>query len=522
MAKIQQALVSVSDKTGIVEFARALTEQGISLLSTGGTARLLREAGVAVRDVSEYTGFREMMGGRVKTLHPKVHGGILALRDDPEHVAQAKAHEVEFIDLVVVNLYPFRETVAKADVTFSDAVENIDIGGPAMVRSAAKNHAFVGVVTSPDQYDTVLAEIRETGALTDDTRRALARAAFQHTAAYDAAIARYLSEQEDTDRSPVPPFLALHLRRAQTLRYGENPHQKGAFYHLADQASPWAEMVQLGGKELSYNNILDADSAWNAVCDFDEPTCAIIKHLNPCGLASDEDCVAAYRRAFLADPMSAFGGIVAFNRTVDDEVARAIRTSKHPTSGDRLFLEVVLAPDFTAGALERLRRSANLRILRMPVGRFSGMAYRSVSGAVLVQEADALDESGTDWRVVTKRPPTEQEAADLRFAWKCAKHVRSNAIVIAKNQTLIGMGTGQPNRVNSVRLALRQAGDAASGAALASDALFPFFDGVAIAAAHGVRAFVQPGGAVRDAESIAVADAAGATMVFTGVRHFRH
>lgn len=522
MAKVHRALISVSDKTGIVEFARGLVELSVEILSTGGTARVLKEASVPVRDVSDYTGFPEMMDGRVKTLHPKVHGGILALRENPEHLEQAQKHGIQFIDLVVVNLYPFSETVAKPEVSYAEAIENIDIGGPAMVRSAAKNHAYVGVVTNPRQYGEVLEELRASGELSETTRRRLARAAFEHTAAYDAAIATYLSRVEDETKSVLPPWFSLHLERVQALRYGENPHQKGAFYHLVGEESPWRHMEQLHGMELSYCNFLDADAAWSAVNDFEEPTAVIVKHATPCGLASDEDLIAAWRRAFLADPVSAFGGVVAFNRPVDDELAKAIRTTKHPTSGERLLLHLLLAPDFTPDALERLSRSRDLRLLRMPLMKPPRWVYRSVSGAMLVQESDNPDPSQLTWKVVTRREPTEEEALDLQFAWKCVKHVKSNAIVLCKNRAMIGMGAGQPNRVNSVRLALAQAGAAASGAVMASDAFFPFRDGVSLGIAHGVTAFIHPGGSVRDADSVAMADAAGATMVLTGVRHFRH
>jgi len=512
----------VSDKTGIVEFTRALADLSIEILSTGGTARTLKEAGIPVRDVSEYTGFPEMMDGRVKTLHPKIHGGILAIRDNALHAEQARQHEILYIDLVVVNLYPFQETVSRPDVSYTDAIENIDIGGPAMVRSAAKNHAYVGIVTHPSQYERVLQEIRATGELSESTRRALARAAFEHTAEYDSAIATYLSREEDASKSELAPRLALHLKRAQALRYGENPHQNGAFYHIVGVDSPWVHMEQLHGMELSYCNFLDADGAWSAANDFEEPTAVIVKHSTPCGLASDDDLVAAWRRAFLADPVSAFGGIVAFNRPVDDELAKAIRTTKHPTSGERLLLHIIIAPDFTPDARERLSKSRDLRILKMPSMRPPRWTYRSVSGAMLVQESDNPDPSQMGWTVVTKRAPTEQESADLRFAWKCVKHVKSNAIVICKNRTMVGMGAGQPNRVNSVRLALAQAGEAASGAVMASDAFFPFRDGVSLAVAHGISAFIHPGGSVRDSDSIAIADAAQAAMVLTGMRHFRH
>ncbi len=523
MAKIERALISVSDKSGLVEFARGLAELGVEILSTGGTARLLNEQGVAVRDVADYTGFPEMMDGRVKTLHPKVHGGILALRDNAEHVQQASDHGIQFIDLVVVNLYPFRETVARPDVTYAEAIENIDIGGPTMVRSAAKNHAHVGVLTSPEQYDEALDELRECGELADETRRDLARAAFEHTALYDSAITRYLSVQEDDSPDEAfAPFESFHLRRRQTLRYGENPHQSAAFFDVVGTTGPWTQMTQLGGKELSYNNILDADAAWCAASVFEEPTCAVIKHTNPCGLASHEDIVEAYRRAFAADPISAFGGIIAVNRPIDEALAGAIRDSRHPTSGARLFVEIVMAQEYTPEGLDLLRKSANLRILELPVVADAAPRLRAVEGNVLLQMGDAVEASDIAWEVVTKREPTDQEWADIRFAWRCVKHVKSNAIVIAKDRTLLGMGAGQPNRVNSVRLSLEQAGLEAAGAALASDAMFPFNDAVSIGVAHGVRAFVQPGGSMRDEDSVSIVDAAGGTMVLTGIRHFRH
>ncbi len=522
MTSIRRALISVSDKTGVAELARALADMDVHILSTGGTATLIRESGVDVQDVSDYTGFPEMMDGRVKTLHPKVHGGILALRDNEAHVSEAEANDVGFIDLVVSNLYPFRETIAKPDVAYEDAIENIDIGGPTLIRASAKNHAHVAILTEPSQYDATLAELRDSGGLSDDTRQRLAVAAFEHTASYDAAISAYLSGAVDDDDSDFAPTVFVPMKRLQGLRYGENPHQNAAFYEVAGDGSPWARMEQHAGAELSYNNILDGDGAWSAVCEFDEPACAIIKHTNPCGLAVDEDLVAAFGRAFMGDPVSAFGGILTFNRRVTDKMARAIRTTKHPTSGDRLLLHIIMAPSYQPAAVERLSKSKSLRILQLPLTEAPAARYRSVEGGMLVQDADALAEDADAWTCATDRQPTDEELADLKFAWKCAKLIKSNAIVVAKNRTLLGMGAGQPNRVNSARLAVAQAGAAAEGAALASDALVPFLDTIAVGLAAGVRAFVQPGGAVRDDQSTAIANGAGATMLHTGVRHFRH
>ena len=515
---IKRALVSVSDKTGIVEFCRALQDLGVEILSTGGTARALAQAGIEHVEVSDYTGFPEMMDGRVKTLHPKTHGGILAIRGNPEHMRQAEAHGVRLIDLVVCNLYPFQKTVSVEGVSREEAVEMVDIGGPAMIRAAAKNHAHVAVLTDPAQYSESLEEMRQEGGISEAARRRYALAAFQLTANYDAAIAAYLGGEE--------PFLAQNIsaqmERIQELRYGENPHQKAAFYRVKGQDSPWAQMKQLAGPELSYNNILDADAAWGAVRDFERPTCAVVKHTNPCGLASRDDMREAFRAAFAADPISAFGGIAAFNRTVDEPLAKTIRAAKHPTSGQRLLLHLLIAPEVEPSAAALLSRSKSLRILTLPLLEEAQVRYRSVEGAMLVQEGDGLNQTEADWKSAAQRVPTETEWADLRFAWKCAKHVKSNAIVVAKGETLLGMGAGQPNRVHSARIALAQAGLQAEGAVMASDALMPFLDTAAIGAAHGIRAFIQPGGSVRDKDSVAVADAVGAAMVFTGARHFRH
>jgi phosphoribosylaminoimidazolecarboxamide formyltransferase/IMP cyclohydrolase len=513
------ALISVSDKRGVKGLALGLAELGFDIYSTGGTQRHLLETGLPVLSVSSLTGFPEILDGRVKTLHPFVHAGILARRDRPQHMEELRRSDIPPIDLVCVNLYPFAETASRPDVSLDDALEQIDIGGPALLRAAAKNFPFVVVLVDPDDYEPVL-EMLAQGEVPLYERRRLAAKAFQHVAAYDTVIARYLRGDAD----PFPPQLTVALEKALELRYGENPHQRAALYrHLAlgGQAGIVAAR-QLHGKELSYNNILDADAAWQAVCDFREPTVAIIKHANPCGLASRDDLAAAFRLAFLGDPVSAFGGIVAVNRPVDISLAGAIREAKHPTSGQRLFLEVMVAPGYDERALAVLRRSPNLRLLEVPAPAQDAIVYRHVSGGMLVQEADRYPDDDIQLQVVTRRPPTEQELQDLRFAWKACKHVRSNAIVVARDRALLGVGAGQPNRVQSVRLAVEAAGERAQGAVLASDAFFPFPDSVEEAARAGISAIVQPGGSVRDEEVVRAADAHGLAMVFTGIRHFRH
>ncbi|MDI3257641.1 MAG: bifunctional phosphoribosylaminoimidazolecarboxamide formyltransferase/IMP cyclohydrolase [Kyrpidia sp.] len=511
---MRRALISVSDKTGIVELGRRLEAAGVEILSTGGTARTLREAGVAVRDVSEFTGFPEILDGRVKTLHPRVHGGILALRGREEHRRQMEEHGLEPVDAVVVNLYPFRETVSRPGASFEEIVEQIDIGGPSLIRAAAKNHRDVAVVVDPADYGR-LAEAAGGGApLTGEERLALAAKAFRHTAAYDAVIAGYLTERAGVR---FPERLTLTYDLVQTLRYGENPHQPGAFYRGPFAGpSTLAGAKQLHGKELSYNNLLDADAAVRLVREFEGPAAAAIKHTNPCGVGWGDNLAEAFARAYEADPVSIFGGIIAVNRPLDGETARRMKD---------IFLEIVLAPAFTPEASEILTTKKNLRLLEI-----AGLAEpgeegdfaRTVSGGLLVQGPDAALEVPQSWRPVTKRVPSAQELAQLALAWRVVKHVKSNAIVLVHGRRTVGVGAGQMNRVGSARIAIAQAGEWAKGAVMASDAFFPMSDTVEEAAKAGVTAIVQPGGSIRDEESIRAADEAGIAMVFTGVRHFRH
>ncbi|WP_130651457.1 bifunctional phosphoribosylaminoimidazolecarboxamide formyltransferase/IMP cyclohydrolase [Egicoccus halophilus] len=505
---VRRALVSCYDKTGVADLAGELRALGVTVVSTGSTAQTLRDAEVPVTGVAEVTGFPECLDGRVKTLHPRVHAGILADRTDPAHVAELDELDVDPIDLVVVNLYPFHETVASG-ASDPDVVEMIDIGGPTMVRAAAKNHGSVAVLVDPADYERVLVELREQGGLSFSLKRELAAKAFQHTAAYDAEIAAWFQRDE-----PFPTQLGLSLPRRATLRYGENPHQGAAFYtHPGEGGLGAAE--QLHGKELSYNNLLDTDAAWGLAVDVDEPAVAIIKHTNPAGFAVADELPTAYARALEGDPVSAFGGIVAVNRPVDAETARRIV---------EVFTEVVVAPGYDDEALEVLRTKANLRILRMPSADRprAGRDLRAVAGGLLVQDGDLGDEPFDEWSVVTEAQPDEATLADLRFAWIACKHTKSNAIVLAKDLQVVGVGAGQMSRVDSVRLAVERAGDRHTGSVLASDAFFPFRDGPDAAAAAGVRAIVQPGGSVRDAEVIAAADEHGIPMLFTGRRHFRH
>ena len=507
-----RALLSVYDKTGIAEFARVLQAGGVELISTGGTYRALKEGGLDVRQVSELTGFPEVLDGRVKTLHPRIHAAILARRDVPQHMAQLKELGVVPIDLVAANLYPFVETVGRPDAALEDALENIDIGGPTLLRAAAKNFPSVIVVVDPADYGWVGERIRG-GGLGDDERRRLAHKAFRHVAFYDTAVSQYLGRGLG---EALPEEINLAFSKLSELRYGENPHQKGALYMPALGSGGIARAVQLHGREVSHNNLMDADAAWQVVSDFEEPTATVIKHTNPCGLASCDDIAEAYHRAHEGDPVSAYGGIVGFNRTVTAEAAEAMRG---------VFYEVVVAPDYEEGALEVLRRRKNLRILRVSpveaeeVGR---LVIRPISGGLLVQTADEIAEDPASWKPVTERHPTREELGSLAFAWKAVKHVKSNAIVLARDKALVGMGAGQPNRVTSVHLALRVAGEKARGSVLASDAFFPFPDGIELAAEGGVTAVVQPGGSIRDEEVIKAASGLGIAMVFTGVRHFRH
>lgn len=511
---IKRALISVSDKTGLIPFAQGLAEQDIELISTGGTARALKDAGLTVKEVAEITGFPEILDGRVKTLHPRIHSGILAVRDKEEHQRQLEEHHITPIDLVVVNLYPFAETIARPDVTFEEAIENIDIGGPSMVRAAAKNHAYVTIVVDPVDYEPVLAELKEKGQISSELRRRLAAKAFRHTAGYDALIAQYLSEQAG---ERFPERLTLTFDKVQTLRYGENPHQEAAFYQepLARQ-SGIAQAEQLHGKELSYNNINDADAALQLVREFEEPAVVAIKHTNPCGVGLGSTLAEAFQKAYEADPVSIFGGIIAVNRPVDQAVADRMA---------ELFLEVIIAPDFTPEALDRLTQKKNIRLLKLDVNGGEDQQVqlvRSVTGGLLVQEADFGQLNEEELKVVTQRAPSEAEWEQLFFAWKVVKHVKSNAIVLAKNGQTLGVGAGQMNRVGAARIAIEQAGMKAKGAVLASDAFFPMKDTVEEAAKAGISAIIQPGGSIRDEESIQEADRHGIAMVFTGMRHFKH
>ena len=513
-----KALLSVSNKTGVVQLAAAAQAAGFELVSTGNTHRALAEAGLPVRQVSELTGFPEILDGRVKTLHPRVHGGILARRELESHSAELAEHDIDAIDLVVVNLYPFVETVTRVDTTLEEALENIDIGGPTLLRAAAKNFPDVIVVVDPEDYGWVAERLRagrgDDGGpafLSLDERRDLARKAFQHVALYDTIISRYLSAGNGASLSEV----TLGYTKLYDLRYGENPHQSATLYSdpLVDGGIAGAK--QLHGKELSFNNLLDADGAWRVVSDFTDPVAAVVKHTNPCGLALHADQVVAYQRAFEGDSVSAYGGIVGFNRPVTAATADAMRG---------VFYEIVVAPGYEPEALDRLKKRRNLRILEVtPSGRGERENdVRLITGGALVQNRDVIEEEAASWDVVTERRPTPGQLADLAFAWKAAKHIKSNAIVLAKDNAVMGMGAGQPNRVNSVHLALRIAGEKAEGSVLASDAFIPFADNIELAASGGVVAIAQPGGSIRDEEVIAAADAANVAMVFTGTRHFKH
>ncbi|XXX81321.1 bifunctional phosphoribosylaminoimidazolecarboxamide formyltransferase/IMP cyclohydrolase [Sorangium sp. So ce134] len=521
---IRRALISVSDKTGLLPLARRLAEKGVEILSTGGTQRSLKEANVPVVGVEAYTGSPEVMDGRVKTLHPRVHGGILMRGAiDEDDLARLGGQP---IDLVVCNLYPFEATVRRSGVTHPEIIENIDIGGPSMVRSAAKNHARVAVVVDPADYDAVLAEIDSAGEVSSATRRRLATKAFAHTAAYDGMVAAYLSslpeegEPSAAEREPYPRFLTLALERAYPLRYGENPHQSGAFYRERGAAAgslALAESLGAGGKELSFNNLVDVDAAFEAVREFTQPAAVVVKHTNPCGVAVAGDLATAYRTAREADSVSAFGGIVALNREVDRAAAEVLIET---------FLECVIAPAYAPEALEVLRTKKNLRVLAtgalLPADHRE-LTFKRVGGGLVVQDRDATAAGEVrGGKVVTKRAPTEQELEALDLGWRVCKHVKSNAIVLTVPGSTVGVGAGQMSRVESVRIACSKAGERARGSVLASDAYFPFPDGLALAAEHGITAVAQPGGSVRDPEVIAAADAAGVAMVFTGVRHFRH
>jgi phosphoribosylaminoimidazolecarboxamide formyltransferase/IMP cyclohydrolase len=521
MAVIKRALISVSDKTGIVDFARGLSRFGVEILSTGGTSSMMREAGIDVKDVSEHTGYPEMLDGRVKTLHPKIHGGLLGLRENPAHVAKMAEHGITPIDMVVVNLYPFEATVANPDCTLEDAIENIDIGGPTMLRSAAKNNQSVTVIIDPVDYAVVLAEMNaNVGGVSRETNFRLALKVYQRTSAYDAAISNWLGRRVDAQSVDFPSALTFQYQRTEVMRYGENPHQKAAFYveNNIGEASI-ATAKQLQGKQLSYNNIADTDAALECVKQFSEgPACVIVKHANPCGVAYGETLLDAYQRAFSTDTESAFGGIIALNRELDAATAQAIV--------DQQFVEVIIAPKVMAAAVEVVAAKKNVRLLECgawPEQPAARLDLKRVNGGMLVQEADlALT---ADLKVVSKRQPTEAEMKDLLFTWKVAKFVKSNAIVYGKDAMTIGVGAGQMSRVNSARIAAikaEHAGLEVKGAVMASDAFFPFRDGIENAAAVGISAVIQPGGSIRDEEVIAAADEHGMAMVFTGMRHFRH
>lgn len=518
MAKILRCLISVTDKTGLEDFARELAGFGVEIISTGGTARLLREAGLSVRDVSEVTGFPEMLDGRVKTIHPRILGGVLAIRDNPAHRDALAAHGIAGIDMVVVNLYAFEKAAAREGISLAELIENIDIGGPTLIRAAAKNYQDVAVVVSPAQYGAIIEEMKLTGGeLSLATHWSLAQRAFSLTAAYDRAISACLGRIESPTGVPagpppaLPDVLDIRLEKALALRYGENPHQSAALY--SDRTAGIAGARQLHGKELSYNNLVDLDAAWQLAAEFDRPAAAIIKHTNPCGCAEQETLAEAYRKAFECDPVSAYGGVLGFNRPLDEETAREIA---------KTFIEAIAAPDYSAEALAVLTAKKNLRLLKVTHPRHDDLVIKAISGGLLAQTADVHRFHRKDALVKTARTPTLEEWAALEFAWKVVKHVKSNAIVYAHLGQTAGVGAGQMSRVDSVKLGALKAVLPLEGSVLASDAFFPFPDGVEEAASHGVTAVIQPGGSVRDDEVIAAADRLGLAMVFTGVRHFRH
>jgi phosphoribosylaminoimidazolecarboxamide formyltransferase/IMP cyclohydrolase len=509
--RIQNALISVWDKRGLEEFARGLEELGIRILSSGGTARFLRERGVGVREVSELTGFPEILDGRVKTLHPLIHAGILARRDVPSHLETLRERGIPTIDLVAVNLYPFAETVGKPGVRLEEALENIDIGGPALVRAAAKNYRDVVVVVRPERYGEVLRELKERGDVSEQKRLELAVEAFAHTASYDSSVQTYLGSL--LPGGGLPPFFGLSYRKISDLRYGQNPHQRGALYA---ETEAWgiagARLHQ--GKELSFNNLMDLDAALDLLAEFEETAAVVIKHTNPCGLACDPDVKAAYVKARECDPLSAFGGVVGINRRVTKETAEEIIST---------FIEAVVAPSYEPEALEVMKRKTNMRVLELPsFKRRAKLRFRQVSGGLLVEDEDSLLLRPEEMRVVTRRGPTREEMEQLIFAWKVVKHVKSNAIVVAREKQAVGVGAGQTSRVDSTEIALKKAGARARGAVLASDAFFPFPDSVQKAAETGITAIIQPGGSIRDQEVIGEADRHGMAMVFTGIRHFKH
>ncbi|WP_462137828.1 bifunctional phosphoribosylaminoimidazolecarboxamide formyltransferase/IMP cyclohydrolase [Candidatus Mycalebacterium sp.] len=521
MPSAKKALISVSDKTAVADFARELSELGIEILSTGGTAATLASAGVAVTKVESVTGAKEILGGRVKTLHPKIHGAILGIRDNPEHAKQMTENGIEPIDIVVVNLYPFEQTISKPGVSLSEAIENIDIGGPAMVRAAAKNHAFVAVVTDPADYPAIIEEIKNSGAVSGQTRLNLARKAFALTAQYDSAITAFLSQGEKADGADFPDSITINLTKRMDLRYGENPHQKGAFYTLRTTDACVSTARQIQGKELSLNNIYDTDSAFELVKEFDDPrdgaACVIVKHNNPCGVALGDTPADAFTKAKQCDPVSAFGGIVALNRAADADIARLIAD---------MFVEVVIAPGFSEECVKILSKKENLRVLETPAinkKRTENYDIKKVSGGALIQDRDSTaDEDFESAASPTERKPTATQTADMRFAWKVCKHVKSNAIVFAGNGATIGIGAGQMSRVDSVKLAAMKAQSPTEGCVMASDAFFPFRDGIDEAAKAGIKAVVHPGGSIRDEETTSAANEHGMAVLLTGVRHFKH
>ncbi|RMG49580.1 MAG: bifunctional phosphoribosylaminoimidazolecarboxamide formyltransferase/IMP cyclohydrolase PurH [Acidobacteria bacterium] len=524
--KIRSALISVYDKRGVIELAQGLHQLGVAIISTGGTARVLQQQGIPVRDVSEVTGFPEILDGRVKTLHPRIHGGLLAVRENQAHRQQVAEHGIPLIDMVVVNLYPFVQTIADPGATVQAIIENIDIGGPTLIRAAAKNFHDVAVVVDPNDYQMVLNEMRRSeGGLRLSTRLALARKAFAHTAEYDAAIADFFTNRlvlDETGKrltvgepSVLPARYSLTLHKRQDVRYGENPHQQAALYHLSGESVGVAFAEQLQGKELSFNNFLDLDAAWNLANEFEEPVCAIIKHTNPCGVATAETLLEAYTKARATDPVSAFGGIIAFNRRVDGETANEIT---------KMFVEAIIAPDYDRAALEALARKKNVRVMRMGEtdGVPQGLDWKRITGGLLLQTRDVHQLRREEVRVVSERQPTEEEMKGLLFAWTVCKHVKSNAIVFARPGQLVGVGAGQMSRVDAVKLAAMKAVLPLEGTVVASDAFFPFRDGVDEAVKAGATAIIQPGGSIRDEEVIAAANEHGVAMVFTGIRHFRH
>lgn len=508
---IKRALLSVSDKTGIVEFATSLLEQGVEIISTGGTSRMLSEAGIKHQQIDEVTGLPEMLNGRVKTLHPKVHGGILGKRDT--HAAEAKQHGIEWIDLVVVNFYPFSSNVTELDMPWDKVVEYIDIGGPTMVRAAAKNFDWVGVVVDPADYNQVIAEMKEQGGLAFATRKNMAAKVFALTASYDAMISDYFQAREDVVAEACPEKLDLRLLKQTELRYGENPHQKASAYHFGQNASSILSAHQHQGKPLSYNNILDTEAAWNCVHEFNDPCCIIVKHANPCGAAVAANINDAYARAYAADSLSAFGGIVALNRTCTKDIAEAIT---------KIFMEVVIAPDFDEEALAIFASKPNLRVLAMPGANAQQWEMKFISGGVLMQERDAQDIQAADLKLVTDTKPSDEDLDAMLFAWRVLKHIKSNGILIAKENATIGIGAGQVSRIDAVDMAVRKSNDKIGGTILASDAFFPFRDSIDRIAKTGIRAIIQPGGSVKDEEVIAACNEHNIAMVFTGKRCFRH